>query len=111
LKTITTMAAQGDVMFRKVASIPSDAKEMKKGDQIVVGHSETGHHHVAVGDWLRWFQHPSDPTVAYLQVDTKADIVHHRDFDTHETVRLDAGNWEIRRQREWSPEGWRMVQD
>jgi hypothetical protein len=113
MKLVTTMAAQGDVLFRKVNNLPDGAKATKRSTSVTVAHSETGHDHVAVsvGDWLHWFAHPTDPLVSYLRVDTKADIVHKRDFDTHETFRLDAGIWEIRRQREWAPEGWRLVAD
>lgn len=47
-----------------------------------------------------------------------ADVVHHRPWDTHETLRLlysevPSGEtiFEIHRQREHSPEGWRRVAD
>jgi hypothetical protein len=50
--------------------------------------------------------------VSYLDVQTDhADVVHLRGLDTHETLRLPRGTWEIRRQQEWSPEGWRRVED
>ena len=44
-------------------------------------------------------------------VEEFADVEHLWPFDTHETIRLTPGKWEIRRQREWSPEGWRRVED
>lgn len=107
------MAAQGDVLFRRVDKLPDGAKESKRAKEVTVAHSETGHDHVAVsvGEWLQFFAHPTDLLVSYLRVDTKADVIHKREFDTHETIRLDAGIWEIRRQREWAPEGWRRVED
>jgi hypothetical protein len=44
------------------------------------------------------------------------DVVHERDYDTHETVRLDSGDggeviFEIRRQEELRPDGWARVED
>lgn len=34
-----------------------------------------------------------------------------RSFDTHESILLKGGTYEIRRQREYTPEGWRRVED
>ena len=59
--------------------------------------------------------------VCYLRMDIGldadiggVDVVHHRPWDTHETIRL-LGNpgdvWEVRCQREHTPEGWRRVED
>lgn len=53
-----------------------------------------------------------DPMICYLQIAGDfADVVHHRPHDTHETLRLVRGIYEVRRQREWTPEGWRRVED
>ena len=38
-------------------------------------------------------------------------LEHLRSFDTHETIKLPVGTFEIRRQREYTPEGWRRVED
>lgn len=103
---------QGDVAFVRVSEIPAGAKLLGKvGGRIIVAHSETGHHHVAVAEKIRLFG-VDDPMVCYLSNESEyADIVHERSFDTHETVRLLGGCWKIIRQRESAPEGWRMVQD
>jgi len=109
-KTIKVQAAQGDVLFRKRAQpIPADATKQKRGE-IIVAHSETGHHHVAQGPALQFFT-SKDPLISFLRVPKHADIVHKRDFDTHEGFRLDAGDWDVVRQREWTPEGLRRVED
>lgn len=118
MKIVKNMAAQGDCIFRRVASVPENAKELKVSGSIVVAHSETGHHHAVDAMHARYFEVPGSSLVAYLQMgDTVAgglDVVHHRPFDTHETLRLLGKKddvWEIRRQREWTPEGWRRVED
>ena len=50
--------------------------------------------------------------LCYLAVDCEfADVVHLRDFHTHETVRLPRGVYEVRRQEEYTPQGWRRVAD
>lgn len=118
MKTASKMAAQGDVLFRRVATIPKDAKpvERVKGAPIVVAHSETGHHHVVRDQAARFFT-TADPFVCFLSLESPSvDVEHLRPFDTHETVRLlgepkGPSCFEVRRQREHTPEGWRMVQD
>ena len=105
------MGAQGDVLFRRVADMPEGVTEVKYR---IVAHSETGHHHVAQGD-LRLFK-GSDPMVMFLSTQGSPIIEHMRDWDTHESIELlnESGGevvWEIRRQREHTPEGWRMVMD
>jgi len=118
---IRSIGAQGDVLFRRVTSVPSGAAPVKPEDgRLVVGHSETGHHH-AVDDLSCFlFQDPRSPLVGYLQLGDACaagggvDVVHHRPWDTHKTLRLlgQPGDvFEIRRQREWAPEGWRRVAD
>lgn len=117
MQVIKNRVAQGDVLFRRVAKLPDDVAESKVKGQIVVAHSETGHHHAVPEGQARLFEKlDRNPMVCYLQIDGEyADVVHHRPTDTHETVRLLGGAlgniWEVRRQREWTPEGLRRVED
>lgn len=103
--------AQGDVIFLPVDHLPQGFLETK---DMVVAHSETGHHHVAVGP-ARRFVNANDVMRSFIVARGPVQVEHRRPFDTHETIELrgDAPEviWEIRRQREWSPEGWRRVED
>jgi hypothetical protein len=111
---VKAMAAQGDVLFRRVSELPKDAVERPREPRLVVAHSETGHHHAIDEPEVRVFTRRTggDPMICYLSVDGLfADVVHHRPHDTHATLRLPRGLWEVRRQREWSPEGQRPVLD
>jgi hypothetical protein len=118
MKTARRMAAQGDVVFRRVSEIPATAKlaERKAGEPLVVAHSETGHHHVIRDPEASLFT-SENPLICYLRLETPSvDVEHLRPFDTHETLRLLGDQdkpacFEIRRQREHTPEGWRMVED
>lgn len=124
MKIVTQMAAQGDVVFRKVGELPKGAKEIRRQDgKLVVAHSETGHHHVVSDPCAKLFSHPTDPMLSFLKIpgtmranSDGVDVEHLRPWDTHETLKL-LGNitqdtiYEIRRQREWVPEGWRRVED
>lgn len=117
MKTFTNSAAQGDLMIRRIESIPADAKPMlAERGKFIVAHSETGHNHViAERPNVKMFT-TGDPMVSYLQVIEATDatetlLEHLRSFDTHETIKISAGDYEIRRQREYMPEGWRRVED
>lgn len=115
MKTIEKLAAQGDVLFRRIDSLPADAVEQKRKGRLVVAHSETGHHHAVDDPAVKLFERATrDPMVCYLQIAGEyADVVHHRPHDTHETLRLlgKGAIFEVRRQREYTPEGWRRVED
>ena len=113
MKTIAKQGCQGDVLFRRIDKLPEGVREQPRGaGPLIVTHSETGHHHVVPDAAVAHFMAPQGGgLLSYLRVDTSADVVHLRPFDTHETLRLGAGVWEVRRQREWVPEGWRQVED
>lgn len=117
MKTFTNCAAQGDLMIRRVATLPEGLNSMTpEGGNYIVAHSETGHHHVLeVADNVRVYE-TDDPMVSYLEVveaTDKAEAVlkHLRDFHTHDAIRIDPGIYQLRRQREYTPEGMRRVQD
>lgn len=113
MKMVTTMGAQGDCLFRRISQLPPGAKERRDPTgSIIVAHSETGHHH-SIDDvrGLRVFDAPSDRLISYLVLEgvEYADVVHHRSFDTHGTIRLIATPgqptvFEVRRQREYAGE-------
>lgn len=113
MKTIQNMCFQGDVCFRRVSALPEGVVEKQVEGPIVVAHSETGHHHAIEPGEAKLFEKlERDPMVCFLAIDGEhADVVHHRTNHTHETVRLLNGLWEVKRQREHTPEGWRQVQD
>lgn len=117
MKTFKTQAAQGDLLIRRIDSIPTAAVAIvSEHGKFVVAHSETGHNHViAERPSVKLFT-TGDPMISYLQVieatdETETLLEHLRSYDTHETIQIAPGNYEIRRQREYTPEGWRRVED
>ena len=118
MKKIKRAAFQGDMMIirRTRADLPEGCKELPvKFGEAVVAHSETGHHHVASGITAHL-----EASAMQAFIIAKGDVVidHRRQADQHETLQLlfddDPGGevvWEIRRQREHTPEGWRRVED
>lgn len=118
MKIINNIAAQGDLIIRRVKALPENTKIVEESKSIVVAHSETGHNHVAVCEKkMTRFEVPGDALKSYLKAGDDVDhfdVEHMRSFDTHETLRFlcNPGDvFEVRRQREWTPEGWKRVED
>lgn len=106
--TIKLRGDQGEVHIRKIASLPEDmeakpAERCAKG--FIVGHSESGHHHVLTsGDVLERVDNrtPQGLKMLYAILEEPADLV--QDAPTpHEGFRLDAGIYEFRIAREYDP--------
>ena len=114
MKTCRVAAAQGDIIILKVSAIPATAKaaEPVRG-RWVVTHSESGHDHVIDRPKAEMYESADDNFVAYIKtLGDGAEIVHEREHDTHETIVLEPNRfYEVRRQREYTPEGFRRAQD
>lgn len=113
MKTFENQAAQGDLLITKVDALPAEIKAMEAEDgQFILAHSETGHHHVIDCESADAYTTP-DELRGYVEVKNPngADIIHLRSFDTHEKVHLSPGIYDIRRQREYTPEGFRRAAD
>ncbi len=113
MKTFNQQAAQGDTLITQIDNIPDGLIEMKpENGQFVIAHSETQHHHVLPSRGVQAYHNPQNPMIMFVVVKRDyADLKHLRSFDTHETLRLKEGAYEIRRQREYTPEGWRRIED
>lgn len=113
-KAFNKQAAQGDLLITRVKQLPQSAKLIKaEQGKFILAHSETGHHHtVAERQGVEFFG-TDDPLVFYLRVIDNVEVTleHERSFDTHEPLLLKGGTYEIRRQREYTPQGWRRVAD
>jgi hypothetical protein len=108
-----TRAAQGDMLITKIAKLPEGlvpAKCERKGYH-VLAHSETGHDHVVLEKSAQLLIDKTNSFIAYLNVLEPCEIEHLRSHDTHKSIALDKGVYEIRRQREYTPEGFRKAQD
>lgn len=107
---VQRIAFQGDLMVKRVAELPADTTVVAPVDgQYIVAHSETGHHHVIRADGCA--MHEANPLLCYLVLDRDMSITHKRSWDTHEPLEIGGGIWEVRRQREWTPEGERRAAD
>ena len=95
---------QGDVFMIPANDGPSDTPEDREGD-IILAHGEvTGHAHRIKDTQAKTF---SIGGKRYLVVDRPTDVTH----EEHATITLPQGRYEIRIQREYTPESIRNVMD
>jgi len=114
MKSFENSAAQGDCLLRRIDILPEDAKIVEaENGQFIVAHSETGHNHCVKERPTVKLYTSVDQFRGYLEVkgDEPAILEHHRSFDTHEALELKPGIYEIRRQREYTPQGFRRAAD
>lgn len=112
MRTFKNVCAQGDIYIRRVDALPEGVVAVApENGRLIVTHSETGHHHVMGGDAVTMYRLPDSIMDCFLVVKEQADLVHLRPHDTHETIRFEPGVYQVRRQREYTPEGWRRVED
>ena len=112
MRKFEKIAAQGDLLIICVDEIPADVVETKPNNgRHILAHSETGHHHTVSADHVTVLERPGFDFMAWLNVDKATVLEHERSFDTHEALEIPPGNYEIRRQREHTPEGYRRAAD
>lgn len=112
-KVFKNMAAQGDVLFKRIDKLPEGLTEAKaENGKFVVAHSETGHHHTLLEKNAQLLIDQTNEFIAYLKVGAGGAVLEHeRSFDTHESLKFDEGIYEVRRQREYTPQGYRRAAD
>lgn len=97
------MAAQGDMLLRKIDALPDDVKELSAKNGVhVLAHSETGHNHVIKDrSDIKFYEHANDNFKAFIVIENKPALLEHmRSYRRHETIEVQPGIYEIRRQRE-----------
>lgn len=88
----------GEIVLKPIDKLPEGLQEVETGRKVIVGHSESGHHHVAVCDadnltLLRPVG--ADSGDLYLKVSSVARIEHLKTYDRHETKVLHPGYYYI----------------
>ena len=92
---------QGDVLI-----LPSISATGTKLNHLTLAEGEvTGHRHRISAGEAELFERDG---ILYLKVLSPSAILTHEE---HAQVNIPQGNWEIRIQREYMPEGWRYVAD
>lgn len=112
MKTFKNLCAQGDVFFRRISELPENAVRVEpENGKTVVAHSETLHNHVLDATHTEMYSLPDDIMKCLLVVHEPTPLVHERSYDTHEPILFAPGTYEVIRQREHTPEGFRRVAD
>lgn len=111
-------SAQGDVYFERMPDdyvLPSDAIEvLPEGSKLIITHSETGHHHlmdVKERPQVKMYKLPKSITDCLLIVNETTVLEHNRSFDQHEPIEFSPGKYKVTRQRQYTAEGFKVVQD
>lgn len=102
-----TLGAQGEIRMFRVDAIPADAKPVERENgHFIIGHSETGHHHVLVAERVKVFASPNPPegmTVLYALLESAGSLEHLRGHDTHAPHAFEPGTYMFRTDREYDP--------
>jgi len=113
MKTFKLVAAQGEITFKRIGDVPAD-KSLRDGysplvaekGHFIIGHSETGHHHVVKETGVSvcvMDRPPEGMRILRMIVESPTPIVHLREHHTHEDVMLGTGEYEARIAREYDP--------
>lgn len=91
---------------RDVILLPIQQVEGEKLPHLILAEGEvTGHsHRISQGEALLYQKNDT----LYLQVLSKIALLTHEE---HQAISIPQGNWMVRIQREYEPEGWRYVAD
>lgn len=90
---------QGDVALIPVTEFPITTTELgQTGSEVVVAHSETGHHHVVRGTAVEVYHAPDDPSVMLIEVHQPGELQHDRDEHRHESQVVEPGKYIVQRQ-------------
>lgn len=101
---------QGDVLLIPTdKAFPKGAKPAPlDGGRVILAYGEvTGHCHEVIGDVEFLAADLDEMADRFLRVEKEASVVH----DEHTTIRLPAGDYVVRRQREYTPEAIVRVAD
>lgn len=102
MKNIKRTAIQhGEALLFPVDSLPEG--KTSKTSEIIVAHSETGHHHVVVSEAVFETMGNVDRHDLYLRLFEPAKLVHKKTTNKHKTLSVPAGIWKILHKTEYNP--------
>lgn len=114
MKSFKKIAAQGEITIIRIGDVPKH-REMDgaplalENGKLIIGHSETGHHHVlerVSGATVTVSKNaPAGMKILHAILTEANSLVHERGHDTHETIDLAPGEYEIRIAREFDHYG------
>jgi hypothetical protein len=114
MQKLIKTAAQGEITIIRIGDLPTKRSKRNgctplalENGKYIIGHSETGHHHVlshSLGCDIAVLDRPPEGMrVLYAILENMVSLDHLRDHDTHESIMLEPGEYEIRIAREYDP--------
>ena len=109
MKSFQKIAAQGEITIIRIGDAPESAHVGQplalENGKLIIGHSETGHHHVlerTSGATVTVLDRaPEGMRILHAILAEPNKLIHERGHDTHETIALPPGEYEFRIAREF----------
>lgn len=91
----------GEILLQPVSNMPAGSTQQHTS--FIVGHSETGHHHVVESDtqFAVWTDEAKQEL--YLQLFEPAKLVHKKIHDKHRTITLQPTIYKVLHKKEYDP--------
>lgn len=104
------MFRQGDVLIVPIKALPDKLEKVaRENGRVILAHGEvTGHAHAIKDKRAALFR---DPKLAAIFMHVSGDGPVSLEHDEHSTIEVPPGDYQIIRQREYSPEEIRNVAD
>lgn len=91
----------GECLIVPVDKLPRGGR--KKESQCIIGHSETGHHHVLISKQPFEVMPETEKHSLYVRLFEPAEVKHQKTFDIHETQVLAPGGYAVYHKTEYDP--------
>lgn len=107
MKITEVLGAQGEIRIFRIDKVPAGLKPLKReGEHLIIGHSETGHHHILVADRAQVFEADTAPEgmrILFAILESPGSLEHLRGHDTHAPHAFEPGAYMFRADREYDP--------
>ncbi len=95
---LRTPIRHGEILLLPIEAAPAGAAE--KVTECIVGHSETGHHHVLESD-AEFDRIVAENGDLYVELDAPTPLRHRKDHQQHRELSVPAGAWRVIRKTEF----------
>lgn len=96
---MNTPYQHGENILVPITELPKG--KVREVKSIIVGHSETGHHHVLTSDQPMRVIEVDDRL--YIETMFDALLTHKKAQDKHDTLTIHPGIWEVKHKTEYNP--------
>jgi hypothetical protein len=98
LVTLRSPIRHGEILLLPIESTPAGMAE--KVTECIVGHSETGHHHVLEAD-AEFYRIVAENGDLYVDLEAPTPLRHRKDHQRHRELSVPAGAWQVIRKTEF----------